>query len=104
VEFRGVAIPADTWVMFAIAGANRDPKVFAAPDRFDIDRERKEGLTFGRGVKSCPGMHLARRNMQVGLSVLLERLPNLELLDVAAARPRRPVLRCPEALRVSVGS
>ena len=52
VTFRDVAIPANTWVLFSPAGANRDPAVFEAPDRFDIDRVAKEGLTFGRGVKS----------------------------------------------------
>jgi len=103
VEFHGMEIPADTWVLFAITGANRDPAVFTDPDRFDLDRKRKDGLTFGRGVKSCPGMHLARRNMQVGLEVLLERLPEIELLDLEAALPRRAVLRCPDAVRVSVG-
>ncbi len=103
VDFRGVEIPPDSWVMFGIAGANRDPAVFTDPDRFDIDRERKEGLSFGRGVKSCPGMHLARRNLEVGLEVLLERLPEIELLDLEAALPRRAVLRCPDALRVSIG-
>ena len=102
VEFWGVEIPADSWVLFSIAGANRDPAVFPDPDRFDLDRESREGLTFGRGVKSCPGMHLARRNMQVGLEVLLERLPALELLDSDAARPRHAVLRSPAALRVAV--
>jgi len=102
VEFRGVELPANSWVLFGISGANRDPAVFADPDRFDLDRERKDGLTFGRGVKSCPGMHLARRNLQVGLEVLLERLPELELLDAGAARPRGAVLRRPDALHVSL--
>ncbi len=103
VEFHGVQIPADSWVLFGITGANRDPAVFPDPDRFDLDREHKEGLTFGRGVKSCPGMHLARRNMQVALEVLLERLPAPTLMDKDAALPRRAVLRSPDALRVSIG-
>ena len=102
VTFRGVEIPPDSWVMFGVAGANRDPAVFEDPDRFDLDRARKDGLTFGRGVKSCPGMHLARRNMQVGLRVLLERLPAPVLVDPEAALPRNTVLRCPAALRVRV--
>ncbi|MBW2496842.1 MAG: cytochrome P450 [Deltaproteobacteria bacterium] len=101
VDFHGVQIPANAWVLFMIAGANRDPAVFPDPDHFDLDRERKEGLTFGRGVKSCPGMHLARRNIQVGLEVLLDRLREVKLLDLDAARPRRAVLRFPEALRAS---
>ncbi len=103
IEFRGARIPANAWVLFAMAAANRDPAVFPDPDRFDLDRANKEGLTFGRGVKSCPGMHLARRNMTVALQVLAERHPKLELLDPARAEPRRTVLRSPDALRVRLG-
>ncbi len=102
VAFHGVDIPPGSLVLFGIAGANRDPAHFQDPDRFDLDRPRKDGLTFGRGVKSCPGMHLARRNMRVGLEVLLERFPEPVLLDPEAAMPRRMVLRCPDALRIAV--
>ena len=76
------------------------PSVYAGPDRFDLDRAGKEALTFGRGVKSCPGMHLARKNMTVALQILVERLPGLRLIDPVKAEPRRTVLRCPEAVRV----
>jgi cytochrome P450 len=105
MEFEGVHIPADSWTLFAIAAANRDPDLFPNPDRFDPSRFRTEtrgdeSLTFGRGTKACPGMHLARKNMEVAFRVLLERLPNLELIDHEAALPRRTVLRCPDALRV----
>jgi cytochrome P450 len=100
VEFHGVEIPPDTWVLFAMAGANRDPALHRDPDRFDIGRSRRDTLTFGRGVKSCPGMHLAKRNMCVATEVLAERMPRLELLDPEAALPRRTVLRCPNALHV----
>ncbi len=104
IQFHGMDIPADSWVLFGMAGANRDPAIFAEPDRFDLRRENKEGLTFGRGVKSCPGMHLARRNMQVALEVLIERLPEPRLLDAEAAKPRRTVLRSPAALRVELSA
>lgn len=100
VRFHDVEIPPNTWVLFAIAGANRDPAVFEAPDAFDLDRTTNDALVFGRGVKSCPGMHLARRNLQVALAALTERLPSLQLVDEEEARPRRTVLRCPDALRV----
>jgi cytochrome P450 len=100
IEFRGAEIPADSWVLFAFAGANRDPAVFDAPDAFDLGRGARDVLTFGRGVKACPGMHLARRNMSVALETLLDRVPDLELVDPAAAVPRRTVLRSPDALRV----
>lgn len=99
-HFRGVPIPADTWVLFAIAGANRDPEAVRDPDRFDPARVQPPNLVFGRGPKSCPGLHLARRNMAVALEVLTQRLPALELVDREAALPRRTVLRAPAALRV----
>jgi cytochrome P450 len=99
-ELHGVEIPPDSWVLFAIAGANRDPAVFDDPDRFDPERGARDVLTFGRGVKACPGMHLARRNLIVAVETLLERIPHLELLDAEAALPRRTVLRSPDALRV----
>lgn len=99
-RFRGVDFPADTWVLFAIAGANPDPAVVADPDRFDLDRTQPPNLTFGRGAKSCPGMHLARRNMAVALETLTRRMPDLELVDREAALPRKTVLRAPAALRV----
>ncbi len=99
IEFRGCRMPANAWVLFAIAGANRDPDVFADPDRFDIDRDCGEALTFGPGLKSCPGMHLARKNLTVAVQTLAERVPNLRLLDQRSAQPRRSVLRCPTALQ-----
>lgn len=102
-EFFGEKVPAETLVLFGIAGANRDPEVFGDPDRFDIDRRPEGGLTFGPGLKSCPGMHLARKNLSVALEVLAERLPGLRLVDRAGALPRRTVLRSPDRLRVAWG-
>ncbi len=100
IEFRGTAIPADSWVLFAAAGANRDPKIFVDPDRFDPGREQPPNLVFGRGAKSCPGSHLAKKNMAVAIEVLTRRIPDLELVDPDASVPKRTVLRCPDALRV----
>jgi len=100
VDFEGTQLAPDSWVLFAVAGANRDPALVDDPDRFDPDRAQPANLVFGRGAKSCPGLHLARRNMAVALAVLAERLPDLALLDAEAAMPRRTVLRSPTALRV----
>ena len=100
VEFAGTKLAPDSWVLFAVAGANRDPTLVSDPDRFDPDRKQPPNLVFGRGAKSCPGMHFAKRNMGVALEVLAERMPNLELLDREAALPRRTVLRSPNALHV----
>jgi len=101
VELAGVRIPADSWVLFAIAGANRDPAVFDEPDVFDWKRDPCDPLTFGKGVKSCPGRHLARKNLLVALEVLASRLPSARLLDPESARPRGSVLRAPGRLLVA---
>lgn len=92
-QLAGVAIPAEAQMLFAIAAANRDPAVFADPDRFDPQRDTRAKLTFGLGSHSCPGLHMARANLRVASSVLLERLPRLRLIDEAAARPCGTSLR-----------
>lgn len=102
IEFGGVSIPAQTPLLFGIGAANRDPVVFAQPDRFDIGRHIDTALTFGPGLRTCPGMHLARKELRIALEVLLARCPGLRLLDVEAARPRQAILRGPQALRVAL--
>ncbi len=99
VEFHGVTIPAGSPILFAISAANRDPEVFAEPDCFDIDRPRGPLLTFGPGLRTCPGMHLARKNLRVGLRVLTQRLPELGLESGCDSRPQGVLLRGPAALR-----
>ncbi|WP_431923300.1 cytochrome P450 [Nonomuraea jabiensis] len=42
-------------VTIDLVSANRDPDVFADPDRFDLSRGRTPHLTFGHGVRPCPG-------------------------------------------------
>jgi cytochrome P450 len=78
-DYAGVHIPADSWVLFGIRPANRDPDVFTDPDRFDLTRDRRRMLTFSVGPHACLGMHLARAEMNVSLELLLQRLPGLRL-------------------------
>ena len=101
IAFAGVAIPANTFCLFAMASANRDPAVFEDGDRFDINRDTgNKLLSFGPGPRLCPGMHLARKQLSVVLDVLLERLPELRLVDEQSARPCGTMLRGPETLPV----
>ncbi|MFZ1831852.1 MAG: cytochrome P450, partial [Pseudomonadales bacterium] len=102
IEFAGVEIPPNTFCLFAIAAANRDPKVYVDANRFDLGRHSDNKLlSFGPGPRLCPGMHLARKQMAVALDVLVERLPRLQLVEPAAALPIGTVLRGPAALPVS---
>src|SRR5262249_23436343 len=100
-QVAGEEIPARTLLLLALASANRDPRVFANPDEFDPDRPVEEIVTFGFGVKFCPGSHLARRELLTALDVVLERLPGLRLVDRAGARPEGRVLRPTPALHVA---
>ena len=80
-ELRGVTFPAGSLLFVSIASANRDPGVFADPDRFDVAAERKEEhLTFALGRHYCLGASLARAEAEIGLRSLLGVLP-----DVTAA-------------------
>ena len=79
IDYEGVRIPPDSWVLFGIRAANRDPEVFPDPERFDIARDRRRSLTFSVGPHACLGMHLARAEMNVSLELLLRRLPGLRL-------------------------
>jgi len=97
-EFEGCVIAPSSSVLFGIAAANRDPDVFPDPDRFDIERRPEGLLTFGPGLRTCPGMHLAQKNLRVALRVLTERLPGLRLVDAEAHAPRGILLRGPASL------
>lgn len=79
MEYEGTRIPPNSWVLFGIRPANRDPAVFADPDRFDVARDRRRSLAFSVGSHACLGMHLARAEMNVSLELLLHRLPGLRL-------------------------
>ena len=98
-EIAGVQIPEGGILLAGIASANRDESVFDDPDRFDPDRVQGELLTFGFGNKFCPGSHLARRQLLAALDVVLERLPNLRLVD--ADPPSGGILRRTERLEVA---
>jgi cytochrome P450 len=97
----GRDLPASSFLLLGIAGANRDPAVFAAPDDFDLARPSGDVLTFGNGAKFCPGSHLANRELEVVLDAVLDRLPGLELADPAGSLPVGGPLRSPEHLHVT---
>ncbi len=93
IELAGVEIPPNSAVLFGIAAANRDPAVFPDPDRFDIRRKSKTLLSFGPGLRTCPGMHLAQKNLQTALRVVAERMPRLRLAVESAPQPEGILLR-----------
>lgn len=94
----GVAVAEGAQVIAVLAGANRDPAVFADPGRFDVTRENaREHISFSGGRHYCLGASLARMEGEVGLRTLTERFPDMRLLPGARRRPTR-ILRGYESL------
>lgn len=78
LEIEGVTIPAGSYVALSVPSANRDPRRFVDPDRFDVARNDSGHFTFGHGVHHCVGAASARAEIQEGLAALLERGFELE--------------------------
>ena len=78
----GQKVPAGTMVMLAHCAANRDPRIFELPDRFDIDRPNvRDHLSFARGPHACPGAPLARMEGRVTIERFLARMTNIRLSE-----------------------
>ncbi|MBA2637499.1 MAG: cytochrome P450 [Solirubrobacterales bacterium] len=93
------AIGAGELVIVSIAGANRDPAVFADPDRFDLRRENARlHVAFAAGPHTCIAMHLARLEAHAAVRMVLERLPGLRLDADRTVTPRGLVFRKPGTL------
>jgi cytochrome P450 len=81
VEIGGVPVPAGANLLLLLGSANRDPTVFADPERFDIHRPNaREHLSLGQGAHYCLGAPLARLEARVVLEELSTRLPSLRLV------------------------
>ena len=80
VELGGQQIEADTKVVFFHISANRDEKVFANPQKFDITRNPNPHMAFGGGGPHfCLGANLARMEIRVMFEHLLDRMPDMQL-------------------------
>lgn len=87
VTIGGETIPPGRFVVPLIAAANRDPGVFADPERLDIARDPNPHVGFGGGAHFCIGASLARLEGRIAIPTLVRRFPQMQL----AARPtRRP--------------
>jgi cytochrome P450 len=81
-KLAGVEIPMGSMVMAMIGAANRDPRVFEDPDRFDAKRSNaRRNIAFGHGEHFCPGASLARAEARVSFERLLARLEDFQLVD-----------------------
>jgi cytochrome P450 len=98
-EMAGVVLEPGDKVAALLGAANRDPAVFADPDRFDGGRDPNPHLAFGAGIHFCIGAPLARLELEISVRTMLARFPDLVVVEAQ----RRPtfVLRGFERLVVS---
>jgi cytochrome P450 len=82
VEMHGVTIPAGSLVLPGYSAANRDDRVFDAPDAFDLERtDSRKHLGFGFGTHHCLGAPLARRELYAGFKAIVERIDEMWFVD-----------------------
>jgi len=84
-ELASVNLEEGTLIGAVLSSANRDPRRFTDPDRFDVHRKEGAHLAFAAGTHFCLGAWFGRHLARVSLDILLDRLPNLRL------DPDRPV-------------
>jgi cytochrome P450 len=78
----GVAIEPGTPVMLLNGAANRDPRRFACPAEFRVDRPNAmDHIAFGRGAHSCPGGPLARAEGRISIERILDRTRDIRLSE-----------------------
>ncbi len=84
-EIAGTPIDAAEKIYVSVASANRDPRKWEEPERFNISRKVAGHVGFGTGIHACVGQMIARLEIEVLMTAMLERVATIEL----AGRPQR---------------
>jgi cytochrome P450 len=82
-ELDGKTIRTGQMIFQMLNAANRDPAHFAEPDIFNIRRQKNRHIAFGYGIHFCVGALLARTEASIVFQLMLQRFPDLRLLDRA---------------------
>jgi 4-methoxybenzoate monooxygenase (O-demethylating) len=85
VDFGRVLVPEGAKVLMLTGSANRDPRQWEDPDRFDIRRSSVGHVAFGAGIHLCVGQMLARLELEMILTALVSRVRHIEI----ASEPKR---------------
>lgn len=86
-EIGGQPIKAGDKVLLVWASGNRDEAVFQNPNELQLHRFPNRHMTFGLGAHRCLGSNLARRQIELALKGVLQRLPDYEIDHDATVRP-----------------
>ena len=105
VTVNGLDIPEGTMVVVCIVTTNRDPRAFAAPDRFEIEAERtSRQLVFGGGMHMCLGAPAGRLELSEGIRALAKRLGQPSIAGEIEWSPSTAMIHGPHRLPVRFGS
>ncbi|TMR33615.1 cytochrome P450 [Actinomadura geliboluensis] len=86
VELHGRRVPAGDRMLLLVGSANRDPRVFADADAYDLDRDTSQLVSFGGGRHFCLGANLARLEARIALTEFVRRVRSYEVDHANAER------------------
>jgi cytochrome P450 len=101
VEIADQAVAKGHEVAMLFGSADRDPRRFDDPDRFDVGRGDAAHIGFGGGIHFCVGAPLARLELAVSLATLVRRCPTVQMVEPPTYHPTF-VIRGLRALQLAV--
>jgi cytochrome P450 len=104
LDWQGATFEPGDRIFLMLAAADRDPAVFAEPDRFDLGRNPNPHLAFGFGIHFCVGAPLARLEARIAFPRLLARLPHMTLAPQTLRWSDNLVVRGLHALELELGN
>ena len=103
-ELGGYNVPKGAKIYLSYGSANRDDKQFPNADKLDITRHNAtKHLAFGYGIHRCIGQMLARKELEIGISTILQRIENITLKPGHPPIAHTPsfILRSIESLHIT---
>lgn len=79
IEIGGSQIGEGEKILMFLGAANRDPRRWEEPDRYDVARKTSGHVGFGSGVHMCVGQLVARLEGEVVLSALARKVARIEI-------------------------
>jgi cytochrome P450 len=111
INIHGVTIPEGAAITCLIGAANRDPRKFAEPDKFDIFRKDNstekafsgaaDHLGFLNGRHFCVGAALSKAEVEVGINLVLDKMKNIRIAEGFVPKPTGLWTRGVDTLRVA---
>ncbi|MEU0265167.1 cytochrome P450 [Nocardioides sp. NPDC006303] len=101
LDIDGVVIPDSQKVLLVLAAANRDPRHWVDPDRFDLSRDPSGHVGFGMGIHQCVGQHVARLEAEAVLTAMARRIRRVDAVG-PAVRHQNNTLRGWKSIPIQV--